>query len=375
MKTDVFTQIVGRLMRRPAVAYHESLVADEVLTICREQGIPVEADRFGNLYARHERGGRGEPVVLAAHMDHPGFEIIRKTGPKRWLARFLGGVPDSYFRRGVKLRLLPSGEAAVLGRRVEHKREQRFELLVKGGVSAKPEFAVWELTDFSVRRGRVHGRACDDLIGVAVILATLIELKERRAKCKAIGFISRAEEVGFQGALAAAGAGLLPKRALTISLETSRDIPGVKMGRGVIVRVGDRSSVFDSLGTRFLSVVGEELAGKKDGFQCQRALMGGGSCEGTAFQEFGLRAAAVCVALGNYHNCGGDDRIREEFVSLDDAWGMQRLLTRAAMRFNRFEPLTGMTRERLERLRREGVRRLEGQGRRGAGRSRASRSG
>src|SRR6185295_15601887 len=105
----------------------------------------------------------------------------------------------------------------------------------------------------AIRRGQIHGRACDDLGGVAAILATLIELKRRRARVNVIGVISRAEEVGFLGAMAVAAAKELPKNSLVVSLETSRELPGVKMGEGVILRVGDRTSIFDSAGMRFLA--------------------------------------------------------------------------------------------------------------------------
>ncbi len=359
MKQELLLEIAGRLMRQPAAPYHESLVAAEVVRICEERGIPVEADAFGNLHAALEQGDRNQPpIVLAAHMDHPGFEIVRRQGKGRWEARFLGGVPDRYFQPGVKLRLQPSGRPAVLGRRLAHKREKRFELREATPEADRPEFAVWDLRDFSSRGGRIRGRVCDDLIGVAAILATLIELKRSRAKCRVTGFISRAEEVGFQGALAAAGAVSIPRDSLVISLETSKEIPGVKMGGGVIVRVGDRSSVFDSQGTRFLGGVGDSLEKRDESFSYQRALMAGGSCEGTAFQEYGYRTAAVCVALGNYHKCGAGDRIREEYVSLDDAAGMQRLLVEAARRFVDFESIVGRPRVRLERLRKEGERRL-----------------
>ena len=359
MTEKEFLDIAGRLMRRPAAPYHESLVAEEARAICQEAGVPVRSDRFGNLYARHGAGNKGKPLVLAAHMDHPGFEIVRRIEPGRWLARFLGGVPDAYFQPGVKLKLMPSGETATLGERVEHRREKRYELRTNHDLAAKPSFAVWKLREFIAREGRISGRVCDDLIGVAVILATLIELKRSGAPCHVIGFISRAEEVGFQGALVAADARLLPLRSLVVSLETSKEIPGVKMGEGVIVRVGDRSSVFDSKGVRFLSAISDDLARDETRkFKWQRALMGGGSCEGTAFQEYGYRTAAVCVALGNYHNCGKGDRIREEYVSVDDALGMHRLLTSAAKRMSEFEAIVGATAGRLEKLRREGERRL-----------------
>jgi endoglucanase len=213
-----------------------------------------------------------------------------------------------------------------------------------------PVFAVWDLPGFAVRGGRIHGRACDDLIGVASVLAAMAELRENRARVNLIGAITRAEEVGFLGALAMAAARTLPKNALVISLETSRELPGAAMGRGVILRTGDKASIFDSGATRCLGEIAAELQKRDRDFQFQRALMSGGTCEATAYQEFGYQSAALCVALGNYHNCGVGNRIASEFVSIRDASGMVQLLVNAARRVNDFHRLAARLPRRLHKL-------------------------
>jgi endoglucanase len=219
-----------------------------------------------------------------------------------------------------------------------------------------PQFGVWEMEGFAVRKGRIVGRACDDLVGVAAALATLIELKRSRARVNVIAAISRAEEIGFRGALALAAKKALPQNSLVISLETSRELPGVKMGQGVIIRVGDRTSVFDSAATRFLTEVAVSLA--KDRFAFQRALMSGGTCEATAYQEFGFQTAAVCVALGNYHNCAQKNRIAPEYVSITDAVGMVRLLAAAARSMPRYHKIVSQLPGRLRSLLKEAQSRL-----------------
>ena len=165
-----------------------------------------------------------------------------------------------------------------------------------------------------------------------------------------LGVISRAEEIGFHGALTVAAAKLLPSNSLIISLETCREIPPVKMGRGVILRVGDHTSIFDSDGTRFLSEVAQTLATKDKAFQFQRALMSGGTCEATAYQEFGYQTAAVCVALGNYHNCAPGKRIAAEFVSVSDACGMVRLLEEASRQMSAYPKLVAKLPKRLHAM-------------------------
>jgi len=152
--------------------------------------------------------------------------------------------------------------------------------------------------------------------------------------------------------LALAKSGRLPKNSVIISLETSRELPGIEMGKGVILRVGDRASVFDPVASRFLAEVASDLRGKTS-FAFQRGLMGGGICEATAYQEFSYRSAAVCVALGNYHNCGIRGRINEEYVSLADVCSMVDLLCATARHMADWERLVARLPQRLQRTLRE----------------------
>jgi endoglucanase len=80
----------------------------------------------------------------------------------------------------------------------------------------------------------------------------------------------------------------------------------------------------------------------------QRCLMSGGTCEATAYQLYGYQTAALCVALGNYHNCGPDTTIAPEYVSVDDVMGMVRLLIAAATLPTTANPIAEL-REKLEK--------------------------
>jgi endoglucanase len=352
-------------MRHPAAPYHEHAVSSEVQEICRENGLQCEQDQFGNLLVRLQTWERRRlaghaaprPIVFAAHMDHPGFEAVPSSSKQSLELRFRGGVPDQYFRQGLSIRLMPGGERVKLGRR--RGKDRIFSVETAKVLKAKPAFAVWELEDFALRRDRIHGRACDDLIGVASALAAIIELKKSRASVNVIAAISRAEEIGFHGALALSRSRLLPKNSLVISLETSRELPGVKMGRGVILRVGDRTSIFDSEAMRFLAEVAAGLNGRRKSFQFQRALMSGGTCEATAYQEYGFQTGAVCVALGNYHNCAPRNRIAAEYVNVSDACSMVDLLVEAAREMSQFDKLVQKLPQRLEQMRRDAVKRLK----------------
>jgi putative aminopeptidase FrvX len=129
-----------------------------------------------------------------------------------------------------------------------------------------------------------------------------------------------------------------------ISLETSSELPSAKMGAGPIVRVGDRTSVFDPAVTAELLEAAEQA-----GITVQRCLMSGGTCEATAFQLYGVRAGALCVALGNYHNRGADLRIEQEVVSVADFAGLTALCVALARGETAGGNAISRLRERLER--------------------------
>ena len=150
---------------------------------------------------------------------------------------------------------------------------------------------------------RFHCRACDDLAGAAAALCTLVDLARKPADCDVCVLLTRGEEEGFIGAIASVlEPTLLRPTDRMISIETSAEQPVAQQGKGVVLRVGDRTSVFHSAFGRFLFDAATTLAGEDKTFRFQRALMPGGTCEGTVFDAWGYTTAAVCVALGNYHN-------------------------------------------------------------------------
>jgi endoglucanase len=207
--------------------------------------------------------------------------------------RFLGGVPESYLDREKNpVRWFDDGA-----------------------------FGMWDLPECEIRDGLVHGRVCDDLIGCVAIIALLEDLEQSQAEGACHGIFTRAEEVGFIGAVHLARAWPLGDCVRFISLETSSPVGGATLGAGPVVRVGDRMTVFDD------EVTGELLeAAKQSGIEVQRCLLDGGSCEATAMQLYGVRAAGISVLLNDYHNCGADDRIVCESVSFDDVKGLVALI-------------------------------------------------
>jgi putative aminopeptidase FrvX len=278
MNRDQLLRIVEPLLRCPTAPTFEGAVAEE---ICRQlrgrAGIHIEKDQFGNLIVVRSGSARAQ-YAFVAHMDHPGWRLQ----PEK---EFLGGVPP--------------------------------DLQQKGKIRSFGDFGMWDLPELLVEGNLLYSRACDDLVGCSAIIGILDSLDESRSSASAVGIFTRAEEVGFIGAIELAKAGRLDPGLTAISLETSAERPPARMGAGPIIRVGDRTSIFDSDVTAFMV----ETAKSKD-LSYQRCLMDGGSCEATAFQLYGYRSAALSVALGNYHNCAPDSRIDAEYVDIRDLEGL-----------------------------------------------------
>ena len=58
----------------------------------------------------------------------------------------------------------------------------------------------------------------------------------------------------------------------------------------------------------------------------QRQLMDGGTCEATAYLQYGYRVAGMCLPLGNYHNMNGRGGIAAESISRADLLGLARFI-------------------------------------------------
>ncbi len=323
MHKEKLLEIAREILSQPTAPFHEARVREAISSLLRPCAhVRLRQDDFGNLIA-HYRGagvGAGEPAgpryAFCAHMDHPGWvrpdDAEALSNPGRH-----GTEQTDPVRAAVGGMLFFGGVPAELAA-ANRERVCEFD-----------HFAMWDLPAYDFRNDRIYSRAIDDLMGCVTIVATLLELEASGAACECYGLFTRAEEVGFVGAIAMARESWLRDQRLTvISLETSSERPPAKMGGGPIIRVGDRTSIFEAAVTAEL-VQAAEVAE----VPFQRCLMSGGTCEATAFQLFGVRCGAMCVALGNYHNIGPEGKtIEPEFVSQADVEGLVALCINLARR-------------------------------------------
>lgn len=343
----------------PTASYLEWGVREYIRGFAERVGLEYAEDVFGNAYVRHQRGRARRPLVLGAHMDHPGFVVSEVQGHVAEL-EFRGGL-GAQFGAGERLRLFSAGTLEVAGRaRVIDVREANGRIAgaraeVQAGVDvAAGDLALWDVSAFELRGTLVRARQCDDLAGCAAILGVLERVARARTPGTLIGLFTRAEEVGLRGASAAARARLLPEDALVVAVETSSMAGGrAEQGAGPIIRVGDALHVFSPAMTQWMTATAQELAALGEGFRYQRKLMDGGVTEATAYDLYGYETGAACIALGNYHNAGPRSRVAPETVDLGDLKGLVRLFVRMFETLPAYARALPALKRRYDRLTRE----------------------
>jgi endoglucanase len=310
IESEEFFSLLEKLMRTPTAPFREHHIRALVLSEAglRPQ-VSIKEDVWGNLLVSYFGNASGGDCVFCAHMDHPGFVD----------GKFLGSMRPEYLAKGNSV------------------------------VDCVDGIGVWNLPAYEKCDTWIRGRACDDLVGCSVALATVFHHARAASPCNVHALLTVAEEVGLLGAALACDAGTIPRGATVISVETSPVLNVQQFHSGCIVRVGDRRSIFSPSVTRDLV----DVATRRNIIH-RRHLMDGGSCEGTVFCDAGFNTGALCVALGNAHNQGAHETTEMEYVSTSDTLQMLRLTIAAAECLSASEkPRPSLMESRIEGAKRE----------------------
>ena len=327
----------------PATSFNEYQVSNKLMSILKENSIDYSQDDYGNIVAKisgTEESHR--PIAYVAHMDHPGYEIIRED-EDFFVGKSLGGVPRAAAMKGVDCfsfdqennrhpcRIEPwddggEGEVKVVSE-------------IKLDVGTPITF---NLPDFSLIDNQIEMRALDDLAGCASIMASLIELNRESVVTDIFGIFTRAEEVGLVGAGLIAAEQTIPSNTFVVSVETSSVIPGGEQGMGPVILRGDASYTFYAESENILALAKKSLLAQDPEFKCQRQLMAAGSCEATAFAVNGYSTPGIAFPLGNWHNAttkipDPEGGVGMEYISRSDFFnGTDLIFTSALVSYSKF---------------------------------------
>ncbi|MBI2608663.1 MAG: hypothetical protein HYW47_03570 [Deltaproteobacteria bacterium] len=319
-------KIGKELLSQPTAPYREYFVQKYIKSFCNKNKIDFCFDKWGNIWIGTKSttfSKNEDKIVFVAHMDHPGFHITKKLKNQTWEAKWFGGGPVKKLK-GAPVYLTNENGNLFKGKIINfklHKSGKKVETLHIQSSSTenlKNYFGSYNYPGYQKKKDLIYTKSADDLGGVLMVLSVAKLLKNKPSKKSFLGLLTRAEEVGFQGCLGSIYAHTIPKKFHFISVETSNYKAGVQFGKGPVIRLGDRASVFDTHITYFIRLVAAELQKKNKKFCYQTRMMDGGACEATAFNVHKLPSGGLCVPLGGYHNESESGVPCPEFVNIRD---------------------------------------------------------
>lgn len=343
--------LLESVLTQPTAPFRESWVKRAIMTFCNESRVPVYEDETGNLWAgaRTRKEAQNASLVFVAHMDHPGMVITgfrQRAGHIFAKAKWLGAGPMDIRNFDVKVfsdvNALTVFDGVVRSHTTGPRGADDVEIEIKPSELARAAaterglkaLGPWGACLWYHRQGVPTGvlktkdlwitKAADDLVGACAILDGYVRAGRPRG---VVTLLTRAEESGFHGTLAVLKKKMLdPEKTLMISVETSAQLPGAELGKGPVVRLGDRSTIFNPAFVYWTQLRAAELAARDKAFHYQRRVMDGGTCEASAFNMYGFQVAGISTPLKNYHNIPPySPRPEPEAVSVSDVEGLARL--------------------------------------------------
>jgi len=252
--------VLAPLVESYGVSGAEGPVREAVKRLLPAWAVP-STDTAGNLVVRVGQGG--PVVVFIAHLDEIGFRVtgIRDDGALELETR--GGFFPSLFEAKPALAHTDQGDIAgvFMPRDSGFTRRTPPPLRVDIGTSSRaataargvrPGTTVTMPKQYVRLTGtRATGRSFDDRVGSAAQLIALRRLDRAALKHQVVFIWSVREEIGLEGAEAAAASlGTTPRRVYAIDTFVSADSPlevpsfaVAPIGRGAVARALDNSSV------------------------------------------------------------------------------------------------------------------------------------
>ncbi len=242
-------------------------------------------DHSGNLILRAAREPKGPPLYLAAHLDHPNFIVeTLPHSPREALLLRRGGHPSELLTNTPVI--IRSHARIIRGTLHEITDPTPGSVRARASFDSPPapgDVASYDVDEPGRTDSELFGLACDNMIGVAALLAAFESTRDHRPHGPVRLLLTRAEELGMLGALALCRAGLLGPCARVLTVDARDAAPG-----SGILAAGPASL------TRDLAALGLTPT---DQAAADRT-------EAAAFSAFGHEAGAILYPIRNMHNAG-----------------------------------------------------------------------
>lgn len=277
----------------------------------------VRWDALGNLVATSNGDEDQKDVMLAAHTDELALLVDGVTDDGLLSYSMLGGHYRGYLL-GQHVLVGPDAVPGVIGAKPRHfmSTEEKESLpetthidigasdpKTVSEANVKPgDHATWDRELVDLVDGRIAGRALDDRIALAILLAVAREVETDRT----VHYTATVqEEVGLRGARAAVH-DIDPDIAVALEIFPADDYPtdgnsvsGISLGEGPVVEFADGTSeyLFGGVLVDRQSLEWLQNAGETADVTLQHDVMIGGTTDATEFQRAGRGRHAGAIAV------------------------------------------------------------------------------
>ncbi len=259
--THMDSEFLMSLLSTPTVSGFETAGSKLYESYLRKHVDECSIDVLGNTYATLDIDERFPKIMIEAHIDEIGFQVLYVADDGCVYVRKNGGI-DLQCILGSRVSICgSSGEiSGVIGKTPIHLQSNQEKekvpelscLWIDTGLDVEDVKENVHIGDVVVIKQkpevvgdyRITSRALDDKIGVYVVAEVMKRLgNERNAlRCNVKGVATVQEEVGCRGALTA-GYVVMPDISISIDVDFATDVPGcsktqygdIRLGGGVVV--------------------------------------------------------------------------------------------------------------------------------------------
>ncbi|MCX7622563.1 MAG: M42 family metallopeptidase [Thermomicrobium sp.] len=252
LREQLFARI-RELADLDGVSGYEQPVVARLVELLHPLAESVEVDSFGNLYAPLPAPVTDPVLMVTAHSDEIGLLVkgIERNGFLR--VEKIGGVIDALLPgRRVRVR----GLRGVIGVRPGHlmsPEEQRTvpavrdlyvdlgfdsdEEVLAAGIRVGDPIAYDEPVERLANPRRICGKALDNRVSCALLVALAERLRTRVLRCRPVLVVTVQEEVGLRGARMATYR-VAPRAALVVDTVPAGGTPDTDLVRELGIRIG-----------------------------------------------------------------------------------------------------------------------------------------
>lgn len=283
----------------------------------------MKRDCIGNVYLTHMNSGMPPLLMLTAHIDEIGLQVVRISEDGYVRFRTFGGVDLSVIP-GSQVSILTSkgkvpGVICKVPIHIEMKERNDKRLQVEdmwidiGCVDYNEASSVVSIGDMisfytpaiRLHNGRISGKSLDDKLGVFIIAKVMKLLSYQDMDCPICAVFTVQEEVGGKGAVIAAER-VNPRIGICVDVGVATDCPGINRNKYGELNIGAGPAlVYNSDTNRTLTNLSAAILDKAERIAYQKSVglsaAGGTDTNKIQIAKEGIPCLLLSIPLRSMH--------------------------------------------------------------------------